>query len=488
MVVTAERRTTRSSRTTAIAATVLTGADLAQKGVLTVDQLQFALPGATINNFGQGNDFNIRGIGKAEHNSGTTVGVITYRDGVATFPGYFQEEPYYDIANVEILRGPQGTFVGQNATGGAVTTSSNPVIGGGLTATLAGQSTATTTTPISRARGTCRSATLAARVAFTAEARDSFYHITGPFTGSNGAPREASFRVGLLWKPNAALSVLFKTDYNYLDLSAYPADPVNSTNDMFNITANANQKALDRFVRSDLKIELCAAVRHHPALDQWLPEGQHRLPGGPRRHQRRQFHLPRLGQRDRLVAGVQHHLAQHRGRSPGFWMPYLQSDQYNFLPGQFVIGVPPGSVFSEYRLQGTNPKRNIAGFGQVAFNLGDGYQIELGGRYSVARTTNHVSVSQYRHADRRPADPRHDELHRQGGPELDRQPAQLPLRLRRHGLSARRPERAGGPGPPRALRPGKRSPNTNWAGRRGCLMAICEPSWTPITTTTATSR
>ena len=117
IVVTAERRATSLQRTP-IAATVLTGDDLANAGVTSVDQLQFISPGATVNNFGQGNDFNIRGIGKAEHNTSTTTGVITYRDGVATFPGYLQAEPYYDIARVEILRGPQGTFVGQNATGG----------------------------------------------------------------------------------------------------------------------------------------------------------------------------------------------------------------------------------------------------------------------------------------------------------------------------------------------------------------------------------
>ena len=87
-----------------------------------------------VNNFGQGIDFNIRGIGKAEHNSQTTTGVITYRDGVATFPGYYTAEPYYDLARVEILRGPQGTFVGENATGGAVfVTSNDPVINGGHT-------------------------------------------------------------------------------------------------------------------------------------------------------------------------------------------------------------------------------------------------------------------------------------------------------------------------------------------------------------------
>ena len=133
IVVTAERRRTDLQKTP-IAATVLTGEVLANSGVSVVDQLQFISPAAVINNFGQGIDFNIRGIGKAEHNTQTTTGVITYRDGVATFPGYYTAEPYYDIARVEILRGPQGTFVGQNATGGAVFVASHdPVINGGHT-------------------------------------------------------------------------------------------------------------------------------------------------------------------------------------------------------------------------------------------------------------------------------------------------------------------------------------------------------------------
>src|ERR1700677_617058 len=131
VVVTADRRTTNLQKT-AIAATVLNQNDLIKRGVFTVDQLQFVAPSLTVDNFGQGNDFDIRGIGKGEHNTQTSTGVITYRDGVATFPGYIQEEPYFDIANVEVLGGPQGTFSGQNATGGAViVTTNNPVIGGG---------------------------------------------------------------------------------------------------------------------------------------------------------------------------------------------------------------------------------------------------------------------------------------------------------------------------------------------------------------------
>ncbi|MBN9940350.1 hypothetical protein JND29_14815, partial [Listeria monocytogenes] len=104
------------------------------------------------------------------------TGVIPYRDGVPTFPGYFQEEPYFDIANIQILRGPQGTSVGQNSTGGAVFANTNdPIIGGGSHGYLAASygnyhdlnGQGAVNLPISD--------TFAARVAFSGERRDGFY-------------------------------------------------------------------------------------------------------------------------------------------------------------------------------------------------------------------------------------------------------------------------------------------------------------------------
>src|SRR5271168_4888669 len=195
VVVTAERRHT-DLQNTAVSATVLSGSDLASMGVTSVDQLQFATPGATIDNFGQGIDFNIRGVGKAEHNSQTTVGVVTYRDGVGTFPGYFQDEPYYDIASIEILRGPQGTFGGQNATGGAVfVTTNDPVINGGYHGYVQAQGGNYTDFGLQGALNLPISDTLAARIAFNSETRDSFYNIAGPNgTAYNGNP--GNLRIG----------------------------------------------------------------------------------------------------------------------------------------------------------------------------------------------------------------------------------------------------------------------------------------------------
>ncbi len=388
--VTAERRS-ESLQKTPISASVLTGDDLTRLGVNVVDQLQFISPSAVINNFGQGIDFNIRGIGKAEHNTQTMTGVITYRDNVATFPGYFTREPYYDIARVEILRGPQGTFVGENATGGAVfVTSNDPVIGGGHDGYLQGQVGNFNDFGLQGAVNLPINDTLAARFAFHGETRDSFYNISGPWTGGDGALDMGSARVGLSWKPNDAWSVLFKADYNYIDMGAFPADPVNSTNDIFDITANGEMRALDRFGRATLKVDYLypngTAFRSVTGYQDGNTEYRADLDGTSVGINNFRDAV------DETIFSQEFNLISS-DTGPTKWVvgAYYQSDEYNFLPGEFVIDTPPVA----YILDGTNPKWAVAGFGQISFDLPADFQIQLGARYTESRTTNHVNINQF---------------------------------------------------------------------------------------------
>ena len=81
VVITAERRTVNLQKAP-VAATVLSGAQLEQRGVYNVDQLQFTTPSLTVTNYSIGEDYNIRGIGKEEVNIQTPSGIVVYRDGV----------------------------------------------------------------------------------------------------------------------------------------------------------------------------------------------------------------------------------------------------------------------------------------------------------------------------------------------------------------------------------------------------------------------
>ena len=69
-----------------------------------------------------GNDgfFFIRGVGQTDLNAATDPGVATYVDGVYLGRLVGASMDTVDLARIEVLRGPQGTFFGRNTIGGAV--------------------------------------------------------------------------------------------------------------------------------------------------------------------------------------------------------------------------------------------------------------------------------------------------------------------------------------------------------------------------------
>lgn len=420
VIVTARRRN-ENLQTTPLSGSVITGTDLANKGVANVDALQFATPSVVVNNFGQGIDFNVRGIGKGEHNTQTATGVITYRDGAPTFPGYFQQEPYYDIANIQVLRGPQGTIVGQNATGGAVFVNSNdPIIGGGYKGYISANLGNYRDVGAQGAVNIPVSDTVAARFAIYGDRRDGFYRITGPagapYTGNNGDQRHLAARFSLLWKPNAQLSVLSKTDVDYLDMGAYPASPftnqfrylpVGSTTsnpnyrDLFDITANAPQSARDSFYRTILRVnyafdgglQLRSVSGYSSGNTQYRSDLDGTAALTPATADRTFFdnvNERQFSQEVSLISPDTARLSYLLGAF-GVW------NNYDFLPPfQFVSdnSSAPGPA-SEYRLQGTNPNRSLAAFGQLGFAITPALKLELGGRYTASRSINHVQILQF---------------------------------------------------------------------------------------------
>lgn len=425
IVVTATRRNENLMKT-AISGTVLTGTDLANKGVVNVDALQFAAPSIVVNNFGQGNDFNVRGIGKAEHNTQTTTGVITYRDGVPSFPGYFQGEPYYDVANIQVLRGPQGTIVGQNATGGAVfVNTADPIIGGGVHGyfqanygnfnDLGGQGAVNL--PISD--------TFAARVAIFGERRNGFYDISGP----GGAPykdnndlRMIAGRISFKWQPSANFSILSKTDLDYLDFGAYPANPyyqslktlpngsANPTyTDLFDISANAPMEARDKFLRTVLKAEYDTDggtkfrsissyqkgnTRYGADLDGTSSNFNNPItPAAPlNRYFYDTVNEEQYTQEFNIISPDHQRFTWLLGAF-GVWNNYAFPPPFE----NFVIDLayPLNLVAAQYNLKGKNDTRSLAAFGQVGFEITPTLKVDVGGRYTTSKSTNVVDIRQY---------------------------------------------------------------------------------------------
>lgn len=388
VVVTAQKRVT-NLQTTPIAATVLTGSQLLHSGVITVDQLETISPSVSVNNFGQGNDFNIRGIGKGEHNSQTQTGVITYRDGVATFPGYLQDEPYYDLSNIEILRGPQGTFAGENSTGGAVYITETPPNFRGVHGYLMGQYGNYNDTMFQGAVNIPLTRTLASRVAFYDEYRSTFYHITGPYTGGNGTLKESAIRYSLLWRPSKSLTAIWRNDYAYIDNGGYPASPVGWKGGLFNLTANGPQLGIDQIARSTLNVNYTMKsgvdLRSITGVQYGRSTYNADLDGTDKLNYVFKDMVPGTSYSEELDL-----ISPDKGFMTWVTGIYFQSLNYFFPLGRYYIGYPPG-IFDEY-IDGRTNDHTGAGFGQLSFHFHHGVKFQVGARYSYNDSTNHGSV------------------------------------------------------------------------------------------------
>jgi iron complex outermembrane receptor protein len=126
VVVTAQRRAERL-KDVPIAVTVLSPTRLQQLQILNVAQLQTVTPSLS---FASGISYAqtyIRGIGDALTNPGVEQGVSTYTDGAYVERSVGTTFDLVDVSSVQVLKGPQGTLYGRNATGGAVLiTSADP--------------------------------------------------------------------------------------------------------------------------------------------------------------------------------------------------------------------------------------------------------------------------------------------------------------------------------------------------------------------------
>ncbi len=137
IIVTARRRA-ESLQSTPVAITAVSAAMLENKASVNIGDLQGAAPGLLItqqNSGAQAANISIRGLTYAdiEKSQTPTVGVVV--DGVTIGTNTGQLQDAFDIAQIEVLRGPQGTLFGANTIGGVINiTRTRPTMEPGLKA------------------------------------------------------------------------------------------------------------------------------------------------------------------------------------------------------------------------------------------------------------------------------------------------------------------------------------------------------------------
>lgn len=119
IVVTAQKRSENLQKVP-IAVTAISPEQMATAGVRTTQDLSVAIPGLQLLNVGGAITPRVRGVGSGFTAAGFESPVATYVDGVYFAFGADIAMDLSDAAQVSVIKGPQGTLFGRNATGGVL--------------------------------------------------------------------------------------------------------------------------------------------------------------------------------------------------------------------------------------------------------------------------------------------------------------------------------------------------------------------------------
>jgi iron complex outermembrane recepter protein len=122
IIVTATRRS-ENLQSVPVAVSAISSAALQSKGVFETSDLNASMPNLQVSSpYGQQQpNFSLRGVGVGtEYNANAASPVGVYVDEVYQAFRASHGQQLYDLEQIEVVRGPQGTLYGRNTTGGAI--------------------------------------------------------------------------------------------------------------------------------------------------------------------------------------------------------------------------------------------------------------------------------------------------------------------------------------------------------------------------------
>jgi len=210
VVVTAQRRE-QATQDVPVSLEVFTGDALSRLGVETLHDLAAFAPGMVVRDMGEEQGLLVRGGGTQSKNLAIEQGVPTFVDGIYYGRGSQVKGQFLDLERIELLKGPQPVFFGQNAGAGALNmTSRNPTPEweGYLQGELGNHGSR----EVEGAVGGPITDTLGIRVAGRYDTMEGY--MKDFFTGKAFPEREAKVgRATLLWTPNDKLQVTAKLSH-----------------------------------------------------------------------------------------------------------------------------------------------------------------------------------------------------------------------------------------------------------------------------------
>ncbi len=221
VTVTAQKRS-ENLQDVPVAVTAVSANALEMGGVANITDLNNVAPGVNFTTaLGAYAQPVIRGVGTASHGPGVENPVATYIDGVYMASATSALLSLSDVDQLSVLKGPQGTLFGRNATGGLIQITTTPPTHdfyGDAQATFGNVGTYGQSLFVNGGL----TSTIAANFAISHDDQyEGFGHnlTTGQYVGTS---RDIAMRGKILWTINDTTDLLISADYNKRE-SADPA-------------------------------------------------------------------------------------------------------------------------------------------------------------------------------------------------------------------------------------------------------------------------
>lgn len=238
IVITAQRRT-EDAQKTSLSIQVLSGAALERAGTTDLVGLTTQVPGLQVAPVGSTLSIFFRGVGGYVSNPLGDSAVATSVDGVYVGTSSAIGSNFFDLARVELLKGPQGTLYGRNASGGALNViTQGPVldkVDGYVEVEGGNYNLARITGAVNIPMGQ----TFAVRGAF------QVIDHSGYLDTNENDQKDRAARIRTLWEPNDDLTLAVNADYAHSGgrgngQVGYPLfDPRHPWNDIADARGNA---------------------------------------------------------------------------------------------------------------------------------------------------------------------------------------------------------------------------------------------------------
>lgn len=212
IVVTAQRQE-QSVQDVPIAVSAFGGEDLASRQLESFQDIQFNIPNFAFSKSQfTASSISIRGIGALAVGASTEPSTsIHINDIYIQGPRLFETE-FFDIERLEILRGPQGTLFGRNATGGVVNVITNKASTDGISGYADAEYGTFNSVKVQGALNLPLSDNFAVRLAGTTIQRDGYTQ--NLFDGSDIDDRNIyALRGSARWTPSDTVTVDFTASY-----------------------------------------------------------------------------------------------------------------------------------------------------------------------------------------------------------------------------------------------------------------------------------